>query len=181
MSPKTLKTTFYPCYSHGALPNAIRKKHVPSYFQNKEQGKLEYSMNTSIFKMYDLWQCYMFGTKVFNFLYVTILNVGSWDTLGAVEGWPLSVAGVTQLDSQTHNFGSSAPSQSSPRTQQDKSGQFCSGSQTPPPQKARKGHFISMQKQLQPAALCPKAKILTASVPFTKSILKWEKTELKII
>lgn len=140
------------------------KKNQNSYFQNKQQGKLESSMNTSIFKMNDLWQCCTFGTIVFNFLYVAILNVGGLDTFGFVEEWPLNIAGVTQLNS--HNLDFSAPSQSSPGTRQNKPEQSCNGSQNPPPQKAGKDLFISMQKQLQSTALCPK--ILIASVPFTK-------------
>lgn len=74
--------------------------------------------------MYDPWQCYSFGTKVFNFLYVTILDVRDLDTLGFVEEWPLNIAGVTQLDSQTHNFDCNAPSQPSPCSQQDKCGKI---------------------------------------------------------
>lgn len=119
-------------------------KNIPSSFQNKHQGKLEYSTNTRIFKMYDPWQGYTFGTRVFNFLYVTALNAAGLDTLGLVQERPLSRAGVTS-STQTHNFGSSAPSQSSPCTQQNKSGQFCRGLLNPPPQKPRKDLFISIR------------------------------------
>lgn len=153
---------------------------IRSYFQSKQPGKLEYSTNTSIFNMYDPWQCYNFGTEIFNFLYVTILNVGDLDVLGFVEELPFKIAGVTQLNSQTPNFDFSAPSQPSPCIRQNKPGQFCNGSQNPPPQNARNNLFISMQKQLQPAVLCPKSKILIVSMPFTKSIFKLEKNKPKI-
>lgn len=105
MSPKTLKTTFYPCYSHRVLPNLLPSIWIKtSYFQNKQQGKLGHYMNTSIFKMYGAWQCYNFDAKVLNFQYVTILNVEESNILGFVREWPFDISGVTQLNSQTYNF-----------------------------------------------------------------------------
>lgn len=51
--------------------------------------------------MHEPWQCYTFGTKVFNFLSVPVLGVGGLDAQGFVEEWPLNIAGVTQLHSNT--------------------------------------------------------------------------------
>ena len=60
--------------------------------------------------MYGAWQYYNFDTKVFNFLYVTILLVEEWSIPGFVGEWPFNITGVTQLDSQTYNFDCNAAS-----------------------------------------------------------------------
>lgn len=61
-------------------------------------------MSTSIFKMCGVWKYYNLDTKVFSFLYVTILNVEEVNILGFVREWPFDITDVTQFETQTYNF-----------------------------------------------------------------------------
>lgn len=56
------------------------------------------------------WQYYNLDTKVFSFLYVTILNTEEVNILQFVTEWPFNITGVTQLEAQTYNFDCNAAS-----------------------------------------------------------------------